>query len=51
MDELPEYMKFCYEALLDVYAEIEQELLASEGRLYRIDYAREAVIMPQFCFN
>ncbi|KAK9938417.1 hypothetical protein M0R45_015158 [Rubus argutus] len=42
MDELPEYMKFCYEALLDVYAEIEQEL-ASEGRLYRINYAREAM--------
>jgi (-)-germacrene D synthase len=47
MDELPEYMKFCYEALLDVYTETEQEL-ASEGRSYRIDYAREAVIKPQF---
>lgn len=43
MDVLPEYMKFCYEALLDVYAEAEQGL-ASEGKSYRIDYAKEAVI-------
>ncbi|XP_062011925.1 (-)-germacrene D synthase-like [Rosa rugosa] len=42
MDELPEYMKVCYEALLDVYADTEQQL-ASEGRLYRIDYAKEAM--------
>nr|XP_011458432.1 PREDICTED: (-)-germacrene D synthase-like isoform X2 [Fragaria vesca subsp. vesca]XP_011458435.1 PREDICTED: (-)-germacrene D synthase-like isoform X2 [Fragaria vesca subsp. vesca] len=42
MDVLPEYMKFCYEALLDVYAEAEQGL-ASEGKSYRIDYAKEAM--------
>ncbi|XP_062015838.1 (-)-germacrene D synthase-like [Rosa rugosa] len=42
MDELPEYMKVCYEALLDVYAETEQEL-ANKGQLYRINYAKEAL--------
>ncbi|XP_050369625.1 (-)-germacrene D synthase-like [Argentina anserina] len=42
MDELPEYMKVAYEALLDVYAEAEQEL-ASEGESYHIDYAKEAM--------
>nr|GME14232.1 (E,E)-germacrene B synthase-like isoform X2 [Ipomoea batatas] len=34
-----EYMKICYMALLDVYAEMEKEL-AETGELYRIDYAK-----------
>ena len=42
MDPLPEYMKVCYQALLDLYTEFE-ETLAKEGNLYRMHYAREAV--------
>ncbi|KAL5546747.1 hypothetical protein UlMin_006434 [Ulmus minor] len=40
IDQLPEYMKFCYKALLDVYSEIEEEL-RNNGKLYRLDYAKE----------
>ncbi|KAL5804314.1 hypothetical protein ACOSQ3_031114 [Xanthoceras sorbifolium] len=42
IDQLPEYMKFCYKALLDVYRENEEEF-ACEGKLYRLDYAKEAM--------
>ncbi|PON61426.1 Squalene/phytoene synthase [Parasponia andersonii] len=43
IDQLPDYMKICYKALLDVYSEVE-ETLANEGRnLYRLDYAKKAV--------
>ncbi|TQD91285.1 hypothetical protein C1H46_023129 [Malus baccata] len=41
MDQLPEYMKVCYQVLLDIYSEI-HEKLAHEGKLYRIHHAREA---------
>ncbi|PRQ33610.1 putative lyase [Rosa chinensis] len=41
-DPLPDYMKVCYKAMLEVYTEIEEEL-AKEGKLYRIHYAREAM--------
>ncbi|KAB2615813.1 (-)-germacrene D synthase-like [Pyrus ussuriensis x Pyrus communis] len=42
MVHLPEYMKVCYQALLDLYAEIEEKL-GNEGNSYRIHYAREAM--------
>ncbi|KAM5584139.1 hypothetical protein ABKV19_003820 [Rosa sericea] len=42
IDPLPDYMKVCYKALLEVYTEIEEEL-AKEGKSYRIHYAREAM--------
>ncbi|XP_068312110.1 (-)-germacrene D synthase-like [Pyrus communis] len=42
MVHLPEYMKVCYQALLDLYAEIEEKL-ENEGNSYRINYAREAM--------
>ncbi|KAJ7981646.1 (-)-germacrene D synthase [Quillaja saponaria] len=42
IDELPEYMKHAFRALLDVYAEIEEKMV-SEGRSYRVFYAREAM--------
>ncbi|XP_048439389.1 (-)-germacrene D synthase-like [Pyrus x bretschneideri] len=42
IDQLPEYMKVCYRALLDVYTEI-HEKLAHDGKLYRIHHAREAM--------
>ncbi|PRQ31630.1 putative lyase [Rosa chinensis] len=41
INQLPEYMKVCYQELLGIYSEIE-ESLANEGKLYRIHYAREA---------
>jgi len=41
IDQLPEYMKMCYRALLDVYSEMDQKI--GEGRSYRTRYAREAV--------
>uniref|UniRef100_A0A7N2M889 Uncharacterized protein n=1 Tax=Quercus lobata TaxID=97700 RepID=A0A7N2M889_QUELO len=39
-DQLPEYMKVCYKALLDVYCEMEEKI--GEGRSYRIRHAIEA---------
>jgi hypothetical protein len=42
MDQLPDYMKICYEALLTVYSEIE-ETVAKEGWSYRVHYGKEAV--------
>ncbi|XP_023909257.2 (-)-germacrene D synthase [Quercus suber] len=40
-DQLPEYMKVCYKALLDVYCEMEEKI--GEGRSYRIRHAIEAM--------
>ncbi|KAM1442083.1 hypothetical protein ACFX13_010004 [Malus domestica] len=42
IDQLPEYMKVCYRALLDIYTEI-HEKLAHDGKLYRIHHATEAM--------
>nr|GMD80246.1 (-)-germacrene D synthase-like [Ipomoea batatas] len=39
VNELPEYMRFCYIYLLDAYAEIEKEL-ADKSESYRVNYAR-----------
>ncbi|XP_052178426.1 valencene synthase-like isoform X2 [Diospyros lotus] len=39
---LPEYMRLCYEALLDVYNMIEEEM-AKQGRSYAVDYAKLAM--------
>ena len=47
IDQLPEYMKLCYRALIDVYNELEKDL-ASQGKLYRLHYAKEAVSTPQY---
>ncbi|KAE8679113.1 (+)-delta-cadinene synthase isozyme XC14 [Hibiscus syriacus] len=43
MDQLPDYMKISFEALLDVYEEM-QQLLTDQGRQYRVEYARKAMI-------
>nr|QWQ79570.1 TPS12 [Juglans sigillata] len=40
-DKLPEYMKMSYQALLDVYTEMEQNL--GEEKSYRVHYAIEAM--------
>ncbi|KAJ4700857.1 Sesquiterpene synthase [Melia azedarach] len=42
IQQLPEYMKLCYQALLDVYSEAEKDL-AYQGKLYRLYYAKEAM--------
>ncbi|KAG5546366.1 hypothetical protein RHGRI_018519 [Rhododendron griersonianum] len=42
LDQLPEYMKLCYQALLDVYNMIDEEM-AKEGRSYRVNYAKSAM--------
>ncbi|KEH30760.1 putative lyase [Medicago truncatula] len=39
MDFLPQYMKFCYKAVLDVYEEMEQEMV-KEGRAFCVFYAK-----------
>ncbi|XP_050218835.1 (-)-germacrene D synthase-like [Mercurialis annua] len=41
-ENLPDYMKEFYMALLDVYSEIEDDML-NQGTLYRFHYAREAM--------
>ncbi|GKV35346.1 hypothetical protein SLEP1_g43627 [Rubroshorea leprosula] len=42
IDQLPEYMKLVYQALLNVYSEMEAKV-AKEGRSYAIDYAKESM--------
>ncbi|PRQ55602.1 putative lyase [Rosa chinensis] len=40
VDQLPDYMKVCYKALLNFFTELE-ESLTNKGILYRLHYARE----------
>ncbi|XP_020554144.1 germacrene-D synthase-like [Sesamum indicum] len=40
LEQLPSYMRICYEALSDVYIEMENELKKTDGS-YRIQYAKE----------
>ncbi|GAB2277869.1 hypothetical protein Dimus_012571 [Dionaea muscipula] len=42
IDQLPEYMKPCYQALLDVYGEMEEKI-SGEGNSYQMGYAKEAM--------
>ncbi|KAG8492539.1 hypothetical protein CXB51_009782 [Gossypium anomalum] len=50
IDQLPEYMKLSYKALLDVYEEMEQ-LVAEHRRQYYVEYAKNAMIqLLQFYF-
>ncbi|GMP68104.1 hypothetical protein CsSME_00027831 [Camellia sinensis var. sinensis] len=41
IDQLPEHMKLCYQALPDVYNMIDEEM-ARKGRSYRVHYAKSA---------
>ncbi|KAF5736607.1 casbene synthase chloroplastic-like [Tripterygium wilfordii] len=41
IDELPDYMKFLYSTILNLYGELETEL-ESEGRSYGVSHARDA---------
>ncbi|KAL2326325.1 hypothetical protein Fmac_025383 [Flemingia macrophylla] len=40
LDDLPEYMRFCYTSILDVYQEIEEEM-NKQGKKYYIKYAKK----------
>ncbi|CAK9134282.1 unnamed protein product [Ilex paraguariensis] len=42
LDQLPEYMRLCYRALLDVYSEMEKEM-AKQDKTYCVNYAKEAM--------
>ena len=42
MEDLPDYMKLFFEALIGFFDEIEQET-AKEGRSYCVHYSREMV--------
>ena len=46
--QLPEYMRLCYETLLDVYNMIEEEM-AKQGRSYAVEYAKLAVSFIGSC--
>ncbi|RXH83053.1 hypothetical protein DVH24_003551 [Malus domestica] len=48
MDQLSEYMKVCYQAMLDEHIEIEEKL-TKEGKLYGIHYATEAITYGKDC--
>ncbi|KAM0009057.1 putative terpenoid cyclases/protein prenyltransferase alpha-alpha toroid [Helianthus debilis subsp. tardiflorus] len=48
IDALPDYMKFIYRILLDTYGEM-GEIMASEGKGYQVDYAKDA--MKEICKN
>ncbi|KAK8368935.1 hypothetical protein V6Z11_A01G077500 [Gossypium hirsutum] len=43
MDQLPEFMKISYKALLDVYEEMDQ-LMTEQRRQYRVEYAEKEMI-------
>ncbi|EXC44901.1 (-)-germacrene D synthase [Morus notabilis] len=43
LDPLPEYMKYCYRVLLELYEEIEELTVNEERGLYRIHCAKEAM--------
>ncbi|KAG5546367.1 hypothetical protein RHGRI_018520 [Rhododendron griersonianum] len=42
LDQLPDYMKLCYQALLDAYNMMDEEM-AKEGKSYCVDYAKSAM--------
>jgi len=55
--DLPEYMKLCYKALLDIFEETEQEL-RNQGKENFVKYAKNEVwfffffkvLLLKFCF-
>ena len=50
MSDLPEYMQVCFDALLGVMKEMEDNV-TREGRSYRMYYAKEGVSRILFVFN
>lgn len=51
LDQLPDYMKYFYQILLDFYAETEEELSKEGLPLYRMQYAKDAVSSYDLCYN
>jgi len=45
--DLPEYMKLCYSALLDVFEETEQEM-RKQGKTHFVKYAKNEVWLSLF---
>ncbi|KAL8132290.1 hypothetical protein AgCh_007966 [Apium graveolens] len=43
LDQLPDYMKYFYQILLDFYAEIEEDLSKEGLPIYRVKYAKDAI--------
>ncbi|WOG97605.1 hypothetical protein DCAR_0416946 [Daucus carota subsp. sativus] len=43
LDQLPDYMKYFYQILLDFYAEVEEDLSKEGLPLYRVQYAKDAM--------
>ncbi|KAI8005910.1 (-)-germacrene D synthase [Camellia lanceoleosa] len=50
IDQLPEHMKLCYQALPDVYNMIDEEM-ARKGRSYRVHYAKAAGSLLLICYK
>jgi len=48
--DLPEYMKLCYKALLDIFEETEQEL-RNQGKENFVKYAKNEVWLIFFFFK
>ncbi|KAL5548165.1 hypothetical protein UlMin_003396 [Ulmus minor] len=42
IDQIPEYMRYCYKELLVIYDEIEAEM-AKDGKEYQVPYAKEVM--------
>ncbi|KAL8149478.1 hypothetical protein AgCh_006474 [Apium graveolens] len=42
LDQLPEYMRYCYQPILDVFAEAKEEIAKAGRPTYVIDYAKYA---------
>lgn len=50
-DQLPDYMKYFYQILLDFYAETKEELSKEGLPLYRLQYAKDAVSSNGLCYK
>ncbi|KAK1386307.1 Germacrene D synthase [Heracleum sosnowskyi] len=42
LDQLPEYMRLCYQSLLDVFAKAEEDMVKEGGPTHGFDYAKDA---------
>ncbi|XP_063940058.1 sesquiterpene synthase 2-like [Daucus carota subsp. sativus] len=42
LDKLPDYMRVCYQALLDVFSKAEEEMVKEGGLTYGFDHAKNA---------
>jgi hypothetical protein len=49
LDNLPDYMKFLYRIILDLYEEIEKEM-RKQGRVYALKYYIKEVLVFVFLY-